>query len=91
MEILEFEERRGDGYIDKKVKYTLYFGALHLINSHHRRSYREVYDLDIKVGIFVAISLLAFSVLACKGVWFDFRLEQQQDYHKESKDIQQAA
>ena len=57
MELLEFEELRGDKDIDYWIKYNMRFGNYHLINPTHRISYRQVYDLDIKFALFFSIVL----------------------------------
>ena len=59
MQRLEFEETRGDKDMLYWIKYNRRFGSLHLINPHHRRSYREVYDIDIIALIlgFIALAL----------------------------------
>ena len=62
MELLEFEELRGDKDVDYWIKYNMRFGHMHLINPTHRISYRQVYDLDIKLAIGTAF-LLTYKTL----------------------------
>ena len=57
MEIFEFEELRGDKDTDYWIKYNMRFGSMHLINPTHRLSYRQVYDLDIKLALILTIWL----------------------------------
>ena len=57
-----FEPKRAGRFVDYHLKYQLQFGTLHLINPDHRRSWREVYDLDIKVGL-LFIVFLSYQVL----------------------------
>ena len=58
MELLDFEEARDDKNLNYWIKYTSKFGTLHLINPKHRLPFRELYDLDIKAGIFTIFFII---------------------------------
>ena len=62
MEIIEYEELRGDKELNYWIRYNMRFGSQHLINTTHRLSYRQIYDLDIKFGL-VLILVLFYVVL----------------------------
>ena len=53
--LLEFEELRGDKELTYLINYTIKYGHLHLVNPHHRISYRQIYDLDIKFVLAVLV------------------------------------
>lgn len=67
MELLEFEEKRGDKDINYWIKYNMKFGNSHLINPTHAYSYRQIYDLDIKASIvfFLFLTYQTLKMLLC--------------------------
>ena len=60
---MEFEEKRGDRDLKYWIKYNRRFGNKHLINPTHRRSYRVVYDLDIKIALLVLSLSLVYAIV----------------------------
>ena len=62
MEMMEFEEQRGGKDLKHWINYNQKFGHMHLINPHHRRSYREVYDLDIKAAILLVVAFIIWLI-----------------------------
>ena len=60
---MEFEEKRGDRDLKYWIKYNRRFGNKHLINPTYRRSYRVVYDLDIKIALLVLSLSLVYAIV----------------------------
>ena len=82
MELMEFEERRGGKDLKHWIRYNRKFGHMHLINPHHRRSYRAVYDLDIKAAILVIVALIIWliykAVIKLLGCKFKSKYDREQ-------------
>ena len=57
MQRIEYQELRGDKDLDYWIRYNMRFGHYHLINPSHRLGFREVYDLDIKFLMLLAVVL----------------------------------
>ena len=86
-ERLEFEEQRGDKDIYYWIKYNRRFGNSHLINPTHRRSYRVVYDLDIKAAILIILFVLIYSFVrfVIKFCKCKFKSKSGREEHTESE------
>jgi len=65
MQMMEFEEVRGGKNIAYWAQFVGRFGYSHLINPTHRCGPVQLYDLDIKLAICLAIVVL---LLALKRV-----------------------
>ena len=67
MELLDFEETHGNRDLIHWIKYVIKFGHMHLVNPHHRVSYKCIYDLDIKFlllfSVYAAYSSVRFAIL----------------------------
>ena len=61
-QLMRFEASRSHRFVDYYVKYTMQFGTLHLVNPMHKRSYREVYDLDIQ-SAFLIVGISLYKIL----------------------------
>ena len=63
-ELTNFEERIGNRDLVGLIRYTLKFGASHLVNPNHGYSFRTAYDLDLKAMVLIVALLIVKIFLA---------------------------